>query len=353
MIQIDGSEGEGGGQVIRSSLALSMITGKPFTIDNIRGRRSNAGLARQHLTCVHAAKEICDAEVSGDRLRSSSISFLPGTVKPGDYCFQIGTAGSTTLVAQTVLPALMNCESDSTVTVVGGTHNQKAPPFDFFKEAYVKLVDEMGPTVAVELKTYGFYPAGGGKIEIDISPASHWYGLTLIDSQKFKPYPIAIVSGLPRSIAQRECDTICRSANWPSKNSVIIEVENPRGPGNIVMIKLVSKSTTELFSEVGKIGVKAEQVARRVLKRSREFLTRGVPVGPHLADQLLLPMAIAATYDQPSKFRTVALSQHSRTHIDIIKRFLEVNIVVTEISNDVFEVEVRPVAVEAFSEEQI
>lgn len=342
LILIDGSQGEGGGQVIRTSLALSMITGTPFEIQNVRGRRKNAGLARQHLTCVRAAQTVCDATVQGAQLKSSHLRFEPGTIQAGRFHFPIGTAGSTSLVAQTVLPALLTADDASEVIIQGGTHNQMAPPFDALKDSFLELVNRMGPQVDAQLDQYGFYPAGGGKITINISPGSQWRGLELLQRGTVRPFVTAVVSKLPAHIAQRECSTICRNANWSQKQSRIIEVENPRGPGNVVMIHLNSEHVTEVFSGVGEIGVRAEQVARRVLRSTRAYLDSDVPVGPHLADQLMLPMSIAAIHGKQSMYRTLPLTQHSITHREIIQRFLDVHIETVDIEPNVVEVRIGP-----------
>src|SRR5689334_5065034 len=162
-ILIDGSQGEGGGQILRSSLALSVLTGKPFKIENIRANRDKPGLGRQHLTAVLAAAKICSAGVSGAVLGSRELSFWPGKLKPGEYAFDVGSAGSTTLVFQTVLPPLMLADGPSQLQLQGGTHNIHAPPFDFLAKTFLPVVNRMGPQVNVELVRAGFFPAGGGR----------------------------------------------------------------------------------------------------------------------------------------------------------------------------------------------
>src|SRR6516225_361743 len=168
---IDGSQGEGGGQVLRSSLALALVTGKPVTVDRIRAGREKPGLMRQHLTAVNAAVEICGGHATGAALGSRSITFEPQPVRPGEYRFDVGSAGSATLVLQTVLPALLIAEGPTTLILEGGTHNAWAPPFDFLEKAFVPLVNRMGPHVEVELDRHGFYPAGGGRFRVHIQPA--------------------------------------------------------------------------------------------------------------------------------------------------------------------------------------
>src|SRR5689334_333662 len=170
MLKLDGSVGEGGGQILRTALALSALTGQPFEIEKIRAKRRKPGLLRQHLTAVRAATALCQAQVEGDSLGSMTLRFVPGDVKPGEYAFAIGTAGSATLVLQTVLPPLLLASRPSKITIEGGTHNPLAPPVDFLDRSFLPLVRRMGPRVRVQLERWGFYPAGGGRISVEIEP---------------------------------------------------------------------------------------------------------------------------------------------------------------------------------------
>ena len=179
MLQIDGSQGEGGGQILRSSLSLSIHTGQPFRIANIRARRQPPGLKPQHVAAAKAAAQLCDAEMSGAVVGSSELTFTPRALKPGDYSFAIGTAGSTTLVLQTVLPPLLLASAPSTVRISGGTHNRGAPPFDFLQRAFVPMIERMGPKVALDLVDYGFYPRGGGVIRATVTPSARMTPLHL------------------------------------------------------------------------------------------------------------------------------------------------------------------------------
>jgi RNA 3'-terminal phosphate cyclase (ATP) len=183
---IDGSEGEGGGQVLRSSLSLSMITGRPFKIKNIRSGRKKPGLMRQHLTCVKAAAEICNAKINSAELGSQELFFIPGEVKAGRYHFPIGTAGSTNLVAQTVIPALMLGDAPSKILLEGGTHNVHAPTFDFLQHSFLPILKKMGVEVKANLHSHGFYPAGGGKVEFEIQPVQKLKALELLERGKRK-----------------------------------------------------------------------------------------------------------------------------------------------------------------------
>ena len=334
MIEIDGSQGEGGGQIIRSSLALSVVTGQPIRLTKIRAGRKKPGLKKQHVTCVKAAAQICKAEVEGAEFNASEFTFSPGTVQPGDYHFSVGTAGSTTLVAQTVLPALMLGDEPSSVILEGGTHNPWAPPFDFLQQAFLPQLEKAGPRVTANLESYGFYPAGGGRFSLQIEPSSRLTGFNLMDRGGNPQASVrAVVSKLPTHIGERECDVIRRKMNWPQKCFTVEEVEDPKGPGNVVMIYLESPNVTEVVIGIGKQGVKAETVARDVAREAKSHLESEVPVGEYLADQLMMPMGLAASQGQSSSFRTGSLSMHSQTHIDILQAFLDIEIAVEKDSD--------------------
>lgn len=331
MIEIDGSLGEGGGQIIRSSLALAAVTGQSMRLRKIRAGRKKSGLLRQHLTAVKAAAAVCDAHTEGAEIGAAELTFVPSAIRGGDFRFQVGTAGSTSLVAQTILPALMLADGPSTITLEGGTHNPWAPPFDFLRRTYLPLVEKMGPRVSSELHSHGFYPAGGGRVRFQVSPCQQLRGFDLVKrAEKATPSVTAIISQIPKSVGQRECDTIRRKANWHADCFHVLEASNPRGPGNVVMVELDSGNVCELFTGFGRVGVKAEHVARGVLREARSYLAQDAPVGEHLADQLMLPLGLAASQGATSRFRTGPLSMHSTTHIDVLKMFLPIEIKVTE-----------------------
>ena len=331
MIEIDGSQGEGGGQIIRSSLALSAVTGKPFCVKDIRAGRQRSGLKHQHVTAVRAAREICGAGVTGAELQSSELIFAPGPIQARDFHFKVGTAGSATLVAQTVLPALILAEGPSSITVEGGTHNQGAPPFDFLDRVYLPQVQKLGPEFRTSLESYGFFPVGGGKFKIDITPTTELGALELIERQhKTKANIRALVSKLPIDIAERELDIIRRKGKWHPAECHAIEIKNSPGPGNVAMLELDSGNVRELFTGFGRKGVKAEDVARKVYREAKPYLENEYPVGEHLADQLLLPLGLAASQGQTGSFVTGPLSLHSTTHIEILKLFLDIVVEVEE-----------------------
>lgn len=339
MIELDGAKGEGGGQVLRSALALSLVTGTPFRIVNIRAGRRRPGLMRQHLTAVKAAAEVGGARVDGADVGSRELRFEPGTTCAGDYRFSVGTAGSATLVFQTIFPALALARGRSTVVVEGGTHNPMAPPFDFLARAFLPLVGRMGPRCEAILDRPGFYPAGGGRFTVAIDPASA-FGPLVLDERGEVPgrRATATVALLARSIAERELRAVRERLGWDEAACRIESVERAVGPGNVVSVEVESEHVTELFTGFGERGVSAERVGAGVADEAQEYLAAGVPVGRHLADQLLLPMALGGG----GRFRTVKPSSHTWTHVELLRSFLGTEIRVTEAGENAWAVEVPP-----------
>lgn len=319
MLQLDGSMGEGGGQVLRTALGLSLVTGQPFAIDNIRAGRKKPGLQRQHLTAVQAAAAVGDAAVDGAEPGSQRLSFRPRALRGGDYRFAIGTAGSTTLVLQTVLPALLAATAPSTVQLSGGTHNPMAPPVDFLQQAFAPLLQRMGGGLQVELRRHGFYPAGGGEWTARVLPA-RWQPLELLAPAEAGPLHARIVlARLPRHVGEREAQVLQAKLGIAADAVRIDEVES-QGPGNAVLVSLPFGELTEVVTALGERGVAAERVAEAAAKEALALRRSGVAVGEHLADQLLIPLALAGG----GAFRTVAPSLHTRTNAEVIERFLPV-----------------------------
>lgn len=347
MLQIDGSKGEGGGQIVRTSLALAMLTGQAMTISELRAKRSKPGLARQHLVAVRAAAEICHAEIEGDHLGSRKLVFKPREVRPGDYHFSIGSAGSATLVLQTVLPPLLVASGPSTLTIEGGTHNPLAPPFEAFAHAYLPLVQRMGPIVDARLKRHGFFPAGGGCVVVAVQPTDQLTGFELFDHSEWTLRQVrAIISKLPRSIADRECNTIAQLSGWPPSSFCVDEVLDARGPGNVVLITLRCPEVTDVFTSFGQRGVRAEIVAERVWQQADSFLQSGAPVGPHLADQLILPLAISAWQGGGGgAVRTSEVTGHAETHLELVAQILGVKTAIQLHDNGTAELRISSAAV--------
>jgi RNA 3'-terminal phosphate cyclase (ATP) len=337
MITIDGSIGEGGGQVLRTALALSIATARPFRIEHVRSKRPKPGLLRQHLTAVHAATAVGDAQVEGDAIGSSALTFVPRAIRPGEYRFAVGTAGSATLVMQTVLPPLLLASGESTLILEGGTHNPWAPPFDFLQRAFMPLVNRLGPHVETTLKRAGFYPAGGGAFAVTVRPSRALGYLELIDRGNVVARRVtAMLANLPKHIAERELRVALDGLNWHRECGSVVNVDGGPGPGNLVLIELESEHVSEIASGFGEVGVAAEAVADRAVKDMRRYLVAGVPVGVHLADQLLTVLALS----KGGVFRTVSLSRHSLTNIEVIRHFVDVRIALVEEGRDVVRVEV-------------
>ena len=266
LIRIDGSQGEGGGQILRTSLSLSLLTGKPFRIERIRAGRGKPGLLRQHLTAVLAAAEVGTATVEGASLGSPDLTFTPGFVRAGEYRFAVGTAGSGTLVFQTILPALMMASAPSRVVIEGGTHNMAAPPFDFLRKTFVPLVERMGPKVKLQFERYGFYPAGGGRFIAQIEPARALTPFHLGERGPVTSRRIhAVVANLSRKIAEREVHTAAGILTWGPETHDIKVTRESSGPGNVLMIEIETAEVTELFTTFGQLGVSAEKVAGETL----------------------------------------------------------------------------------------
>ena len=339
MLSIDGSQGEGGGQIIRTSLALSMITGTPFEILNVRAGRTKPGLQPQHLMSVSSAAQISGADIAGAAVGSQRFSFKPGQVNAGNYHFRIGTAGSTMLVLQTLLPALMIQDAPSHLTIEGGTHNTHAPPFDFIKNTFFPLIRRIGPEVSIEAERYGFYPPGGGKIVAQISPTKTLHPLELVERGEIssKKARVLLVK-LPRHVAERELKIVSEGLrDWKPHEMEIDESDNAISPGNVVFIEYTSKHLLETISSIGERKLPAEKVAEAAVTEAKLYLSHESPVGEHLADQLLIPLSLAGG----GVFRTGSLSLHTTTNMEVIKRFLPIKFKTKQYGNDV-EVEVSP-----------
>ena len=341
MITIDGSMGEGGGQLLRSSLTLSLLTQVPFRITNIRARRARPGLMRQHLTSVNAATAIGDADVVGARIGSTDLTFRPKAIRGGDYAFAIDGAGSTTLVLQTILlPLLLGAAERSRIVLEGGTHNPMAPPLDFLALAFLPLLLRMGARATTEFERYGFYPAGGGRFVATVDPFPRGQKLARLEllerGETLERSATAVVAEVPPSVALRELDTFARALGWDLASCKPRVVRECRGPGNVLLAIVRSEHVTEVFAGFGERGVRAESVAESLSREVLRYLEAGVPVGEHLADQLLLPMALGSG----GTFRTLALTEHARTQMDLLRTFVGISVHAEQESRDVWRVEV-------------
>jgi len=326
MLIIDGSQGEGGGQILRTALSLAMLTGTPFTLENIRAKRRKPGLLRQHLTCVKAAQQISGAKVRGGELGSRSLTFESGPIRSGAYEFAIGSAGSTSLVFQTILPALLAADGPSTVKLSGGTHNPSAPSFDYLERAFLPLLARMGANVEAKLLSHGFYPAGGGRWSATIAPAKLAPITIEARGDTTMRQVTADVSNIPYEIAEREMLEVLKLMSWPRECGRARTVRSD-GPGNVVRVEIGHDNVTEIFTGFGERGISAEAVAANTVGEARDYLANGAPVGPHLCDQLLLPLAMAGG----GTFVTMPPTEHTRTNITVIEKFLPVEITLEDL----------------------
>jgi len=317
MLHLNGQDG--GGQILRTALTLSMLTGQAFHIKNIRGRRRKPGLMRQHLTCVKAAAEISNASTDGAELHSTELIFNPESITPGDYHFSIGTAGSTTLLAQTLIPALLQADAPSSLTLEGGTHNPLAPSACYIQQVFLPQLKRMGAEVSLDLKQHGFAPAGGGKIVCQISPCNQLTPLHLTDRGTEVSRSITChLAHIGEMIAERELTAACKALGWPDTCARTIDASDSSGSGNCLSIAIAFDHVTELATAHGAFGKSSEKVARLAAKHIKNYLASGAVVGHHLADQLLLPMALAG---EGSMIITTP-TNHQQTNIRVIRSFL-------------------------------
>lgn len=335
LIQLDGAHG--GGQLLRTALSLSLITGKAFTMSNIRGARPKPGLMRQHLTCVLAAQELGSAKVDGATIGSQELTFQPGPIRAGDFHFSIGTGGSTTLVLQTLLPAMFHAPAPSTVRIEGGTHNPMAPPFEFVTQCFLPALKLMGVKANVTLERAGFMQTGGGSIFAEVQPVKKWKKLNLTERGTFQEnFGIVLNAHLNNGITDREIRTAARSLAWDPALIQLQQRTDSTGPGNIVMLGVRHENVTEISSSVAQVARSAESVADTAAKGLQTYLTSTAPVSIHLADQLLIPLALAGC----GKFATFALSKHTQSNMALIPQFLEVRFDVADRGRGVKEISV-------------
>jgi RNA 3'-terminal phosphate cyclase (ATP) len=307
----------GGGQILRSALTLSMITGQAFRMNHIRAKRRKPGLMRQHLTCVKAAATICHAQIEGAEIGSTELTFHPGPITAGDYHFAIGSAGSTTLLAQTLLPALWHAKSASTLVLEGGTHNPLAPTFPFIEEIYLARLRSIGIDVNATLDETGFAPAGGGKISLLIKPATQVKPLVLLDRGERLSREVEIIArNLDATIVERFITAVQSDLTDVTVTRNILR----QGPGQGVccLVRSRYEHCEEIVSGIGEIGLSAERIANKITRSVSYFEHSGAAVNHHLADQLLLPLAL----HQGGRFHTLPPDEHFLTNQQTIQAFL-------------------------------
>ena len=324
LVELDGSEGEGGGQILRSSLALSVLTGRPFKLINIRARRSKPGLQPQHLMCVKAAGAICGANYKGAAVGSSVLYFEPGDVKSGEYSFTIGTAGATALVLHTVyLPLALRGSAPSVVRITGGTHNPHAPCHHFNETTWGCYLQKIGITIEQEMIRPGFYPRGGGEIRAVIHPCSNVSCLKLTECPELTTAGgFSAVALLPDKIARRQAE---RMASRLKREKIethipIEEWEGSLGAGSVAAVIFRQAPVPTLFFGLGERGKSSESVADDAVDEAIRFREAKAPVDPHSADQLLLPLIFSP---DASEYRTSQITRHLTTNIDTVRKFVD------------------------------
>ena len=337
MIQIDGSYGEGGGQVLRTSLSLAAITGQPIRIEHIRAKRQKPGLAAQHLTAVRAAATICQAQVQGDALESMTLEFIPGgSSQAGKYTFDVtearqgGSAGTVNLILQTILLPLALATGDSQVTLRGGTHIAFSPPFTYIEQVYLPILTQLGLKAEAVLHTWGWYPRGGGEVALRVTGGSTLSGLTLLERGALRQVRgLAIVTELPSHIPQRMA---MRAENLLDQADLKAQVRPLRergiGPGAGVFLTADYENSRAGFGALGRLGLPAEKVAEMACEELLDFHATGAPVDVHLADQLLLPLALAS---EASQYRVAEISLHLTTNAWVIEKFGLAKITIDEV----------------------
>jgi RNA 3'-phosphate cyclase len=328
LLEIDGSLGEGGGQILRSSLALSLLTGRGFRLRNIRARRPKPGLHPQHLMSVRAASTIGQAQTRGASLGSSDLVFEPGLVRAGTYRFDIGTAGSTGLVLHTIyLPLMLGQDGPSEVTLTGGTHVTTSPCYHFLERTWRAYLSALGLRLRLEMKRPGFYPRGGGEVRVSLQPCASIAPLQATQPcGALRVSGFSAVAGLPDSVARRQARRARYRLEQQDIAAEIREEQWEGGPGTVVALELNSSPAPTLFFALGERGKPAEKVADEAVEQVLAFLGAGTAarVDPHSADQLILPLALA---DGPSEFSTSEVSLHLTTNIAVVQMFLQRTIV--------------------------
>lgn len=316
LIEIDGSSL--GGQALFAALALSMATGRSFEMTGIRANRDEPGLLRRHLEALNIANQISGATLSGNRIGSQAVRVEPGKVKPGEYRFRLGMAASTGRIFQMIMPALLGAGAPSNVVIEGSTHSNDGPPFEYLEKTYMPVLAMMGAHVAVHLERHGFYPAGGGKMHCSVQPVKELSPIRLDERGPVLKRIIKVISAqISEKVARREQKVLDKKLPWPEECIEIVEVRNTAGPGNALLAEIYSKDMCEVVSSFGTKGTRAQIVSKTLAKRISEYTSSIAPVGVHLAEHLLLPLALAGR----GGFRAVAWSKQAKATMAIASHF--------------------------------
>ncbi len=313
-LQIDGSLGEGGGQVLRTALSLAILLQQPLCISNIRAGRAKPGLMRQHLAAVKAAQAISAADVAGATLGSTELQFVPQTLSAGSYHIDIGSAGSASLVLQTMLPPLLRANGPSRLAIIGGTHNMLAPSTCFLQRCFLPQLAKMGASVQLEVEREGLFPAGGGQIVVRIQPQP-LTPITLTErGERLEFGAQALLAAVPLHVATRELAVLAEHYPQVQAMSTIRQLGGRTGPGNVLSFWATFAHVSELVTCYGERGVSAEKVASTACAMMASYLDCKAVVGEHLADQLLLPMWLAGG----GEFITGSVTPHLQSNAELI-----------------------------------
>jgi len=325
LIALDGTSGHGGGQLLRGALALAAATGRGFRIDGIRRGRSRPGLMRQHLTAVLAAAAVTGAHVEGAELGATALVFSPAAARAGDYAFAVGTAGSCVLVLQAIVPALARLPAPSRVVVRGGTHNPMAPSFEYLRDVLAPQLAAIGWAVDYTLVRHGFYPAGGGELVATIASPGAPRPLVLVARGARRGHAArAVVANLPRKIAVRQLAALCTRLTWDVDPRGIVDVPDSAGPGTFSEAWVRYANVMELVAAIGERERSSEQVAGACANQLLRYLQATAPVGEHLLDQLLVPLALTAG----GELRALAWTPHAEAQRLLLRAWFERDIAV-------------------------
>ncbi|MEF8880003.1 MAG: RNA 3'-terminal phosphate cyclase [Candidatus Thermoplasmatota archaeon] len=338
VISIDGSYGEGGGQIVRSAISLSTLTGREVEIYNIRAGRSNPGLRPQHMAAVNCIKKICDAETKGVKKSSSKLFFKPKTVKNGELTFNIGTAGSMTLVFQTVILGVVNSGKTVVVNLTGGSDVRWSPPWDFFENVFLPCLKQMNIDVESDLYKRGYYPRGGGEAKIKISPTDKITSLNLRDSDKVnKIFGVVHISDLPDHINKRIKHTVIQNL---LKENIDTMIKTDRcdalNPGVGVTLWNRNKKRFIGSGVLGEKGMPSEEVGSKAAEKIIKEIKSDSTVGIHLFDQILPYLALS---EKKCMIKVRNISSHAETNMWLIKKFFDIDFQISEKEN-VFSIEV-------------